>query len=376
MSVTRSTPSRTQVFTENTARLTQTLRELPTISVIVPVYNGGLNFRRCLESLVAMAPPADELIVVADGDTDGSWIVAHELGARVFRLPTRSGPARARNLGAREARGDLLLFVDPEIMVKREAIAQVQAAFAQAPQVAAVFGSYDDAPAVSNFFSQYKNLVHHYVHQRAREDASTFWSICGAVRRSVFLQVGGFDEGLHEASIEDIELGYRLKEAGQQIRVCKSLQVKNLKEWQARSLIKRDFFLRVWPWAELLLRRHHFFHGLSLPHSGKASVLLMHGFFGAMIGSGWRPELLMLAGGLLCALFAINAPLYRFFSSKRGLRFATRAMSWQWLYYVYCGVAFVLGLISFWRRSPEPVSTSLGFAPEGRPDSLHRPEWR
>jgi glycosyltransferase involved in cell wall biosynthesis len=107
-----------------------------------------LNFRRCLESILAAVPSADEVIVVADGDTDGSWIVATELGARVFRLPTRSGPARARNRGAREARGGILFFVDQEVILPPDAIAQVVAMFTQNPDAAAVFGSYDDAPPV------------------------------------------------------------------------------------------------------------------------------------------------------------------------------------------------------------------------------------
>src|SRR5262245_10094199 len=201
----------------------------PTISLIIPVYNGGLNFRRCLESVVAALPAADEVIVVADGDTDGSWIVATELGARVFRLPTRSGPARARNCGAREARGEILFFVDPEVILPVYAVAQVADVFAQDPRIAAVFGSYDDAPAAENFFSQYKNLLHHYVHQHAREDASTFWSVCGAIRRSALFEVGGFDERYSESSIEGMELSCRLKNAGYDIRRCKTLQVKNLK---------------------------------------------------------------------------------------------------------------------------------------------------
>jgi glycosyltransferase involved in cell wall biosynthesis len=375
MPFTHPTENRTQSLDVSKEKLTRKLPPRPTVSAIIPVHNGGLNFRRCLESVVAANPPADEIIVVADGDTDGSWIVATELGARVFRLPTRSGPARARNLGAREASGEVLFFVDPDVTIPRDAIAKVADTFVTAPDVMAMFGSYDDSPAADNFFSQYKNLFHHYVHQHAREEASTFWSVCGAIRKSVLFKVGGFDEWYSEASVEDIELGYRLQKAGYKIRLCKTLQVKNLKQWQAGSLIKRDLFLRVLPWTELLLRHHHFFHSFGLSHSGKASVILTHGFLGALVSSGWRPEALTIAGGLFLALAVLNAPLYWFFLWKRGVRFATRAIAWQWLYYGYCGAAFVLGLF-FWRRKREPVPTSLVVVPEGRPDSLRRPEWR
>ncbi len=49
------------------------------------------------------------------------------------------------------------------------------------PDLAAVFGSYDDEPAAPNFLSQYKNLFHHFVHQQGSAEASTFWSGCGAI---------------------------------------------------------------------------------------------------------------------------------------------------------------------------------------------------
>jgi hypothetical protein len=70
-----------------------------------------------------------------------------------------------------------------------------------------VFGSYDDSPPAPAFTAQYKNLIHRYYHQRPRREASTFWAGCGAVRRSVFLGLEGFDvERYRVPSIEDIEL--------------------------------------------------------------------------------------------------------------------------------------------------------------------------
>ena len=146
----------------------------PRVSLIVPVYNGGDRFRACLQSLAQIAPQSLEVIVVADGDTDGSWQVAQDWGARVLRLSSPSGPARARNLGAKEARGDILLFIDADVTVPRNIIEHITTIMSAEPHVAAVIGSYDDHPAATNFLSQYKNLFHHYVHQTSSQDASTF----------------------------------------------------------------------------------------------------------------------------------------------------------------------------------------------------------
>jgi len=83
---------------------------LSTVSLVIPVYNGGASFRACLASVLQTRPQPLELIVVADDDTDGSGAFAQASGARVMTLPVRGGPARARNIGARAARGDLVFL--------------------------------------------------------------------------------------------------------------------------------------------------------------------------------------------------------------------------------------------------------------------------
>lgn len=318
-----------------------------TISVIVPVHNGGENFRRSLSCLLKAKPPPDEMIVVADGDTDGSSLLAEEFGATVLRLPERNGPAQARNLGARKARGDILFFVDADIAIPSDTMEQIASIFGQDPGLSALFGSYDDEPGATGFLSQYKNLFHHYIHQSAREEASTFWGACGAIRRNTFISLGGFNEHYRRPSIEDIELGYRLKQAGFRIRLCKRLQVKHLKQWNVMSLLKTDFCDRALPWAELILRDRIFVNDLNLRLSSRFSVLSTYLLLGTLIGSAWRPELFAVAAVLSASLLIMNRALYGFFLSKRGLGFTIKAIPWHWFYYFYSGLAFAIGLTQF-----------------------------
>jgi glycosyltransferase involved in cell wall biosynthesis len=315
-----------------------------TVSVIVPVYNGGANFRRCLSSLSEAMPPPDEIIVVADGDKDGSWRLAEEFDAKLLRLLTPRGPARARNLGAQKAHGDILFFVDADVTVSQNAIGQVVSAFLNDPELAALFGSYDDEPSFPDFPSQYKNLLHHYVHQTSQEEASTFWSGCGAIRRNAFMAIGGFNESYGRPSIEDIELGYCLKQAGHRIRLCKELQVKHLKRWGLASLWKSDFFDRALPWTELILRDRRFINDLNLRFSSRLSVIATYGLLAALSGVLWWPGSLAVAFGFILLLLGLNAPLYRFFRRKRGLWFALKVIPLHWFYYFYSGLAFGLGL--------------------------------
>jgi GT2 family glycosyltransferase len=317
------------------------------ISVIIPVCNGGANFRRCLSSLAAASPSPLEIIIVADGETDGSWRLAKEFGFRVLKIPAASGPARARNSGERAARGGILLFVDADVEVPKDLISRVAEVFLSDPDLAAVFGSYDDEPAARNFISQYKNLLHHHVHQRARSRAVTFWAGCGAIRREVFQALEGFDEAYRRPSIEDIELGYRLARVGSKVRLCKDMQVKHLKQWSLGSLLKSDFLYRALPWTSLILRDRRFINDLNLRITDRMSTGITYGLLGTLLASAFWSGFLPFVGVLCLLLFSLNAPLYRFFSKKCGGGFALKAIPMHWFYFLYSGLAFGIGAVLY-----------------------------
>jgi GT2 family glycosyltransferase len=288
--------------------------------------------------------------------------VAKEFGATVLRLPTCGGPARARNLGAQAAKGDILFFVDADVAICRDTIENVAIAFTQEPDLAALIGSYDDAPGAPNFLSQYKNLFHHYTHQTASEDASTFWGACGAIRREVFLSMGGFDERYRKPCVEDIELGYRLKREGYRIRLCKELQVKHLKRWEAISLLRAEIFYRALPWTELILRDRQFVNDLNLKLSTRLCVILTFGLVSTLLAALWWPGFLAVAGIVSLCLLALNAPVYRFFLDKRGFWFTLGVIPWHWLYFLYSGLSFLVGTANYSIRQWNSPTTSLSVA--------------
>lgn len=315
----------------------------PTISIVIPVHNGGENFRQCLLSLSNFVPASVEIIVVVDGGTDHSESLAREFGAKVITRSSAGGPARARNLGAEAASGDILFFIDADVTIAADTLSGVIVAFQQQPGLAALIGSYDDAPGAPNFLSQYKNLFHHYTHQSGFEEASTFWGACGAIRRDIFLKIGGFDERYRYPSVEDIELGYRLKRAGYRIQLCKSVQVKHLKRWEFSSLLRAEFFFRALPWSELIWRHRQFVNDLNLKVSSRISLLLTYGLLIALGVAIWRPEAWIIVTLFSLLLLLLNLPVYRFFQRKRGLGFAIRVIPWHWFYFLYGGLAFAIG---------------------------------
>jgi GT2 family glycosyltransferase len=314
------------------------------ISIVTPVHNGGDRFRQYLSSLKQFAPSETEIIVVADGDEE-SGDLAQAYGMRVLKTPTAGGPAKARNLGAKAAKGEILFFLDADVTIAAETIEQVNRVFTQEPDLAACIGSYDDAPGATNFLSQYKNLFHHYTHQTGNEEASTFWGACGAIRRDIFIKIGGFDESYRLPCVEDIELGYRLKQAGYPIKLCKTIQVKHLKRWDIISLLRADFFYRAIPWTALILRHRQLNNDLNLQWSSRTSVVLVYTLIAAVVAVWWWSGAYLVAVVAIALLLIINYPVYQFFNRKRGMVFAIATIPWHWLYYFYSGLAFAIGII-------------------------------
>jgi glycosyltransferase involved in cell wall biosynthesis len=313
------------------------------VSVIVPVYNGGKFLPSCLEALFASEYAPFEVIVVDDCSTDESAEISRQKGATVLTTAHRSGPAAARNLAAEKARGDILLFVDADVVVEKGTMAKVAASFARHPEISALFGSYDDQPGERNFLSQYRNLLHHFVHQNSNAEASTFWAGLGAVRREAFTAVGGFDcRRFSIPSIEDIELGARLRSAGHRILLDKEIQAKHLKKWQAVSLLRTDIFCRAWPWSKLILTSQGMINDLNLKTADRASAVLV-GLCAVLLPLiFWKPVLLLLLALFLLTILFLNRKIFRFFLEKRGVLFAMLAFPWQLLYFFYSGLAFTV----------------------------------
>ena len=308
----------------------------------MPVYNGAEVLRESLAPLAAMHRSCEiaEIIVVDDGSTDGSAAIAREFAARVLSSGGRLGPGGARNIAAQSAIGDILWFVDADVVVHDDAARALGRTF-EATGASAVFGSYDDRPAGTNFLSQYKNLVHHYYHHRGGGEADTFWAGCGAMRKDVFLATGGFDAKAYPyPSIEDIELGYRLRDRGQRIVLAPEVQGTHLKVWRLLNLLHTDTARRALPWSRLIQSRRELPDALNVGKGERIRAVLAAGLVlcvllaATQLAPVWVPVL------LLVAVAIANARLFAFFRRARGSRFALGAVAFHQLYYLYSGAAY------------------------------------
>ncbi|MBM4054013.1 MAG: glycosyltransferase family 2 protein [Planctomycetes bacterium] len=327
------------------------------ISIIIPVYNGEKHIGRCLDAVCASSYSPCEIIVVDDNSTDKTIDIARQKGVIVHQLPERAGPAVARNYGAKHAMGEILLFIDSDVEVRKDTLAAVNEDFRRYPKITAVFGSYDDTPSEENFLSQYRNLMHHFHHQQAREEAFSFWAGCGAIKKCVLMGIGGFDQNRYKKhSIEDIELGYRLCAKGHKILLDNRLLVKHLKQWKFIQMIRTDILLRAIPWSYLILESKYMPMDLNLKLHHKISTILagiMIFLMPLLLLRGddlFSFNFVMFIGIILFSFLILNKTFYVFFFRKKGIDFTIKVFPFHVLYYCYSGASFVLCCFIYYIR--------------------------
>ena len=318
---------------------------VPTIAVIVPAHNAKAYIERCLQGLLNAGFSEREILLVDDASTDRTVEIARMLGIEPLLVEQNAGAAEARNIGASASDADILFFVDADVVIHPDARAKVLAFFKDHPDHAAVFGSYDDDPAADTLVSRFRNLLHRHVHVENAGKAVTFWTGCGAVRRSAFVQVGGFDAA--QAMMEDIKLGLELTARDEQIRLDPSIQGKHLKRWTLRTMFHTDMFHRAIPWTRILQtelgQASSYALNLSLKGrlSGIAIAASVLGLMALVTNTAIGVGLLISAFGLLvCA----NGRFLSTMRTERGAWEAAVAIPLLWLHYLAAclGYAWVL----------------------------------
>ena len=319
----------------------------PYLSVIVPAHQGHSVLPLSLGALKTSTLPRSswELIVVNDASTDDTDELASELADTVVRLPGKPhGPAYARNRGFEVSRGEIIVFIDADVCVHPDTLGRIAAIFKAEEDVGAIFGSYDDRPADPGFFSQYRNLLHHYHHQINAGEAQTFWAGCGAIRANVFADAGMYDEWrFPRPQIEDIELGNRIHALGHRILLRPEIQCAHLKRWTLRGMLRTDLKDRGVPWARLLVAQGSTLQtkALNLKTREKICTALVWLMLLSLLAAGLFRTSILVAAGLACLIpvLYLNRSLYGFFARIRGIGFALRVIPIHVLYYCMNGVA-------------------------------------
>ena len=272
------------------------------LSVIVPARDAAWCIEACLAGLARAGFAAGDIVVVDDASTDATAALAQTFGAVVVTNTIGSGAAAARNRGAGVTRGDILFFVDADVVVHADVRSRLLAFFTAHPDVDALFGAYDNDPACPAPASKYRNLLHHYVHGKGPRRPGSFWTGCGAVRWTTFDRLQGFDD--KQRMMEDVEFGIRLTKSGGVVALDPALCGQHLKSWTIRSIARTDLFDRAIPWSRLMLFGGGLSAELNLGGAHRLSAMLTALIWLGLLSAPFAPLALVLAV-VCCAGFVI-----------------------------------------------------------------------
>ena len=317
-----------------------------TPTIIIPFHRNLAQLRESLPAARRALPNA-QILIAADGALDDCRPLAQECNARVISIAGPKGPGAARNHAAAEATGDVLIFVDADVVPAPDALGGMCRLLEQEPDVAAVFGAYDHDPGERNFMSQYKNLSHACVHESGNPEASTFWAGLGAIRTRGFRQVGGFDERFGPPSVEDIDLGYRVRKAGFRVRLDPRFRGKHLKRWTTWNSIVTEVKFRGIPWTQLIHRYGGLSNDLNTKSELRLSVALAYVFLASLMAAAIWPGAALVAVAAIAVLVTINRDYYAWFVRHRGWGFTLRVIPAHVLHHLCNGVSFVVGTIVY-----------------------------
>lgn len=184
------------------------------VSIIIPTFNGGPRIGNCLDALLEhTAGRGVEILVVNDGSTDNTVDVVGRYSTVRLINQANAGPAAARNRGAMESSGKILLFTDDDCIVTSDWLTSMLEPFKD-PEAVGTKGVYR---------TRQKRLVARFV-QMEYEDRYRLMSAADSIdfidtysagfRRERFLEMDGYDTSFPVACAEDAELSYRMSNSG------------------------------------------------------------------------------------------------------------------------------------------------------------------
>lgn len=288
----------------------------PRVTVIIPVYNDEGGIGRCVTACLDQTYPRAqyEVLVVDDGSTDRTGERAEAAGARVFRQDN-AGPAAARNAGAAQARGELLVFTDADCIPQPDWLECLTAPFSD-PQIVGAKGRYcstQTALVARLVQTEYEEKYDRMARYATIDFIDTYSAV---YRREVFLANGGFDPAFPVPSAEDQELSFRLAEQGHTMVFVPSAVVahRHTDRWKAYVRRKARYgywqILNRWRHPQTVLRDSH------TPQTQKLQIVLITLLPPALLAALIAPALALLPAAVAGAFVASAVPFVRRAAAK------------------------------------------------------------
>lgn len=321
-------------------------------SVIVPCYNGEATLGECLASLRGQEG-LREILLVDDGSSDRSVELAQAHGCQVIRHERNRGSAAARNTGARAASGEVLIFIDTDVVTPTGTLARLRAHLEAHPEVHAVNGTYTWDYSLSSRFGRFFNALMCVEMELCPIVIVT--SFC-AIRRQAFDGCGGFDERIDSAYADDITFGWIFTNRGYAARQFADIQCRHLKTMTGRQWMRHSYKHGLY-WTESFVKNF-----AETSRLGTHAVTSGFRAWNVALAGVTLPTLLTPLGPLVApatgAVFLLNNRLIlRAFLKRDGLRFAmfgAAALAGESVFYLAGASRGLLGAPSYLARDHAP----------------------
>jgi cellulose synthase/poly-beta-1,6-N-acetylglucosamine synthase-like glycosyltransferase len=247
------------------------------ISVIIPVYNGEACIGGCLAALnhQTIKRSMYEIIVVNDGSTDRTRVEISKFEGVETVFQNNRGPASARNLGVRLAKGDLIIFTDADCIPEENFIEQICAPLMNNPEIAGAKGRYKTKQRglVARFVQvEYEDK---YDMMRSLKNIDFVDTYAAAYRKEVFEKTGGYDTRYPVACAEDVELSYRIAMEGHRLVYCPNAVVYHTHPESLKAYIKKKYKFAFWRVYAVNKKTAKILRDSHTPQLMKAQALVM-----------------------------------------------------------------------------------------------------
>jgi len=236
------------------------------ISVIMPVYNGEKEITTCLDSIYKTKYKDFEVIVVDDCSTDKTPELLKELQKKypfkVIKLKKNSGVSIARNKGAKNAKGELLYFVDDDTVQKTDNLFKIHKILKKDKDVDVINVTHHWKSLNKGFGPEFIGLKYYYDYDVAKRKnikrlhGSFFQALGGFIPKNIFDELNGFNENIHLPGGEEFEFGHKLKDHNYKVFTYPELEVYHY-WWTLPKRIKLNY-QRAKVWSNLLIKQKSF----------------------------------------------------------------------------------------------------------------------
>jgi len=327
------------------------------ISIVIPVYNRKDFLRKSLISVfedINQGSHTDiEVIVIDDGSTEDLKDCVDQFPVRYYRLNKNSGPSAARNFGTNKAKGNIVFFIDSDVLLQKGVLSYLKNGFKTNKDVVAVQGNYTKHPQPRSFFSRYKNgLLHHNFSTSNKKSGIGIATFCVAIKKDVLEEFHGFNENIKKASIEDEELGVKIFSNEKKILFNNLVQVEHMKRYNFFKLLKQDFNTSFFKIKSILENKFFTVNGLKGSHLGIrylstipiSNFILLNLVLLFFINSPWiKANLVALT--ILYVLLGLD--LYYYFSKEEGIIFTIKSILFSFIHNLVITIAVLVGFADF-----------------------------